>query len=118
MTYSFTTTGAFGKVATEEITVNNLGQIQLIKEFMLAIAPGITESSLRMDRDPKQNAEVAMRWAMHLSATYEAFRQIAEKELTEESIQGPGDAAAGIQQGPPGVSAPPSAVHDLRRSGH
>lgn len=84
MTYSFTITSAFGKVTTEEIVLDNPKQIKQIKEFMLSLAPQIAQSSLRMDRDPKQNAEITMRWAMHLSVAYEAFRKIATAHLPQE----------------------------------
>ena len=83
MIYTFQVPGAFGKVYCEELRVDNPKQIEDIKEFMLAIAPVVVQCSLGTDRDPKTNAEITMRWAMHLAVTYETFRTIAEANITQ-----------------------------------
>jgi hypothetical protein len=96
MIYTFKVPGAFGKVHCEELRMDNPRQIEDIKEFMLAIAPQIVQSSLGTDRDPKTNAEITMRWAMHLAVTYETFRIIAETNITQAGKQGQGYSAPGV----------------------
>lgn len=103
MVYTFKVAGAFGKVHCEELRMDNPQQIEYVKQFMLALAPEVLRSSLSTDKDARENAEVTMRWAMHLAVQYETFRQIAEKdtaapkqETPAASEQSAGNAASGI----------------------
>jgi hypothetical protein len=52
--------------------VEERDQLQLVREFMLAIAPVVTRHSLHAIEapDPAANARMTLEWAMHLATQY------------------------------------------------
>lgn len=129
--YQFRTTSSFGRSGIVELQVNSVEEVELVKTFMVRLAPEIARASLRTDMPPADCAEQALFWAMHLTAKYSQFQREAlrsiETQNTPQKEQPPHSgllgqetkAAADLQQAPQDL--PPGAP-DLRgvrsRSSH
>lgn len=93
MIYRFEVPAAFGKIAVEEIEVEDA---ELIKQFMVQIAPVVTAQSLQTDLAPKDSAQRTVLWAMHLAAQYETLKTITAKDPARRDLQKEGGRAADL----------------------
>jgi hypothetical protein len=69
-------------------------QVQLIREFMLRIAPGITKHNLTSIEDyaASDNAKMCLEWSMYLAGAFATFSDEALKAIKTQ------DAATASEQ--------------------
>lgn len=84
-TVKFRVAAPFSRLSLTEFQVNSVEEVELVKAFMLRIAPEIARSSLRTDTSGENNAEIALFWAMHLTSKFSQFRHEALKAIETEN---------------------------------
>lgn len=84
-TYRFRTTKAFGRDGITHFAVDSAEEVEVVKAFMLRIAPEIARNSARTDTSAEDNAEMTLYWAMNLTAKYTAFAHEALRSIEKEN---------------------------------
>jgi hypothetical protein len=66
-------------------------QTQLIREFMVAISPEITQYNLSSIEQyaPSDNARMCLEWAMHLAGAFGSFMDETNRSTTKDSLKAP-----------------------------
>jgi hypothetical protein len=84
-TYKFRVTRPFARAGIVYFTLDSKEEVELVKAFMLRLAPEIARSGLRSDLSPADCAERTLYWAMNLTSRYSAFAHEALKAIAEEN---------------------------------
>lgn len=98
-----------------EFKVESVEEVQLVKEFMLRIAPEIVHTGMRSDSPPAECAKRTLYWSMHLVSAYKAFSHEALKTL-EEGIGQKAEAEPNLQQAAHDISYGAQSLRNLRQS--
>jgi hypothetical protein len=84
-TYRFRVSKAFGRVGIVEFQVDSAQEVELVKSFMLKLAPEIARFGLRADLSPADCAERALYWAMNMTAQYTTFQREALRAIETQN---------------------------------
>jgi hypothetical protein len=95
-------------------------QVQLIREFMVAVAPRVTSHSLETGAGMIENAALTLECSMQLAARYnelhETLHLSAPKNPVEEDQLETPYSAASVQYPQRQIPIPKSVLSDLRQS--
>jgi hypothetical protein len=108
MNYKFRVTRPFARAGIVDFTLDSKEEVELVKSFMLRLAPEIARTALRSDLSPDDCAERTLYWAMHLTSRYTAFAHEALKALKAENPVAPQE-----QQTPPTRGTLHAPRHDV-----
>jgi hypothetical protein len=94
-------------------------QVQLIREFMVAVAPQVTSHSLETGAGMIENAALTLECSMQLAARYNELHETltaAPKNSIEEDIGQTPYSGAPVRHPQTRIPAPESQLSDLYRS--
>jgi hypothetical protein len=94
-------------------------QVQLIREFMLQVAPQVTSHSLETGAGMIENAALTLECSMQLAARYNELHETltaAPKDSTQEDIGQTPYSAASVRYPQRQIPIPKSVLSDLRQS--
>jgi hypothetical protein len=94
-------------------------QVQLIREFMVAVAPQVTSHSLETGAGMTENAALTLECSMQLAARYNELHETlssAAKNSIDEDIGQTPYSAASVQYPQTQIPIPKSVLSDLRQS--
>lgn len=94
----------------------NEPQLELIRAFMLAIAPQVSAHSLEIGADGVQNASVTLGWSMQLSARYHELYETlvaAPQDSLETKIQKGSSSGSTVHQAQARIPVEPSPLPSL-----
>jgi hypothetical protein len=83
--YRFRTTNASGRAGIVEFQVNSEEEVELVRSFMLRLAPEMAAACLRANLPASDCAERTIFWAMHLVARYRAFEDEALRAIETQN---------------------------------
>lgn len=94
-------------------------QVQLIREFMVAVAPQVTSHSLEIGAGMIENAALTLECSMQLAARYNELhetlhRSAPQNPVEEDQLQAPHSATSVPHPQTP-IPAPKSSLSDLCR---
>ena len=89
--YRFQVAAPFGRTRMIDLPVNAEEEVELVRAFMLRLAPEMARTSLRSDISADDNAQHTLYWAMQLTAKFTAFKREALKAIKNKDSDQEGE---------------------------